>query len=273
MDGLMHDNRALMTRTLVELFSAQRRVIGALMLREIQLRWGRRNLSFAWLFCEPLVFAFPVILMWSYIRAPVDRGLPMIGFVWSGYLPILLFRHVVSNGILMFTSNSAIFYHRVVTPFDLFVARCGLEAFGNLASTIFSFFVLYQLGTMEWPQDIPLLFLGFAYMTWWSLAVALIIAALSERSELVIHIWMPVSYIYLAVSGFMFANAWLPTPIRNIALTVMPSTHAYDMIRAGLFGNRFEWFYNVGYLSCFLAILTLIGFWLLRDVRKYMQVL
>ena len=36
----------------------QGRIVWALLMREIQLRWGRRNLGFAWLFCEPLIFAF-----------------------------------------------------------------------------------------------------------------------------------------------------------------------------------------------------------------------
>ncbi len=52
----------------VKACAVQRRVIGALLMREIQLRWGRRNLGFAWLFCEPLVFALPVLAMWSLLR-------------------------------------------------------------------------------------------------------------------------------------------------------------------------------------------------------------
>ena len=34
----------------VKACAVQRRVIGALLMREIQLRWGRRNLGFAWIF-------------------------------------------------------------------------------------------------------------------------------------------------------------------------------------------------------------------------------
>jgi ABC-type polysaccharide/polyol phosphate export permease len=41
---------------------------------EIQIRRGRRNLGFAWLFAEPLVFAFPVLAMWSLMCSPLERG-------------------------------------------------------------------------------------------------------------------------------------------------------------------------------------------------------
>jgi capsular polysaccharide transport system permease protein len=49
-------------------FTVQRQVVGAIMMRELMTRWGRRNLGFAWLFCEPLVFALPVIAVWSSVR-------------------------------------------------------------------------------------------------------------------------------------------------------------------------------------------------------------
>jgi capsular polysaccharide transport system permease protein len=82
-------------------FAVQRRVIGALFMREFVTRWGRRNLGFAWLFVEPLVFALPVIAMWSLIRSRVEHGLPMIAFVWTGYLPILVFRHVTGHALFI----------------------------------------------------------------------------------------------------------------------------------------------------------------------------
>ena len=241
-------------------------------MREIQTRWGRRNLGFAWLFAEPLVFAFPVLVMWSLMRAPVEHGLPLMAFLWSGYLPLLLFRHTTSLALFVVSQNAALLYHQRVTPFDIFIARCGLETLGNIAAIAFSFLVLYVLGVLDWPQNMPLFLVGNLYMAWWSLAVALILAAWSERSELVEHIWQPVSYIYMPVSGFFYLAMWLPIPLRSVALTVVPSLHAYEMIRGGLLGNRIETFYNIGYLTFVLAGLTLFGLWLMRDVRRHMTI-
>src|ERR1700752_3652958 len=113
-------------------FAVQCNAIGALMIREFVARWGRRNLGFAWLFCEPLVFAFPVITVWSYVRAPFEHGLPMTTFVWTGYMPLLIFRHVCSGALYSIRNASALLYHRRVTPLDVFLGRQGLEALGNL---------------------------------------------------------------------------------------------------------------------------------------------
>lgn len=228
-------------------------------------------MGFAWLFAEPLVFAFPVLLMWSLMRSPFEHGLPLMPFIWSGYLPLLLFRHTTARALYVIRSNAAMLYHRSVTPLDLIVARCGLEVIGGSAATAFSFMVLYVLGALDWPRNVPLFLAGNLYMAWWSFVVALVVAAASERTEIVEHIWMPISYIYLPISGFMYLAVWLPIPIRHLALTVMPSLTAYEMIRAGLFGNQVQTFYDIGYLTFILAVLTLIGLWLVRDVRRHLE--
>lgn len=252
-------------------WAVQKRVWGALFMREIQIRWGRRNLGFAWLFAEPLVFAFPVLLMWSMIRSPVEHGLPVMPFIWSGYLPILMFRHTVSRALYVIRTNGAMLYHRSVTPLDLVISRCGLELMGALAATAFSFMVLYVLRVLDWPHDLPLFLIGNLYMAWWCFAVALIMAAASERSEIVEHIWLPFSYMYLPICGFMYMAVWLPTSLRHVALTFMPALPAYEMIRAGLFGNQIQTFYDIPYLTGVLAVLTLIGLWLVRDIRRHLE--
>ncbi len=253
-------------------WAVQRRVWGALFMREIQTRWGRRNLGFAWLFAEPLIFAFPVIFMWMRLRAPFEHGLPMVGFVWSGYLPLLIFRHVTGGALYSIRSNAAMLYHQSITPLDIIIGRCGLEMIGNLAAGAFTYFVFYVLGLIDWPENIPMLMVGMLYMTWWAFCIALFVAALSERTDMVEHIWPPISYMYMPVSGFFFLASWLPTPIRDLALTVMPSLHAYEMIRIGLWGNRFQAYYDIQYLTTVLAVLMLAGLWLVRDTRRYIVI-
>lgn len=253
-------------------FQVQRQVVGAIMMREIVTRWGRRNLGFAWLFCEPLVFAFPVIAVWSYVRAPFEHGLPMVAFVWSGYMPLLVFRHVCGTALQSVKNNAAVLYHSRVTPLDLFIGRQGLEALGNIASVFVSFLVLIGIGAMKWPDNFELLMLGFLYSTWWALCVALILMCLSERSEVVIQIWWPTSYLYIFFSGFFILADWLPVRLREIALLVDPPLHTYEMVRGGMFGNQvMHPHYDIGYLTFLLSGMTVFGLWLARNAREYVE--
>ena len=42
-------------------------------------------------------------------------------------------------------------------------------------------------------------------------------------------------------------------------------------IRGGLFGDQIQTFYDIPYVTGFLAVLTLIGLWLVRDVRRHLE--
>jgi capsular polysaccharide transport system permease protein len=258
---------------LVEAFSIQRRVWAALFLREMQTRWGRRNLGFAWLFAEPLVFAFPVLFIWSRIRAPIEHGIPMVVLTWTGYMGILIFRHITNRSLHIIRYNTAVLYHSAVTPLDLVAAVIGLEAIGNLASVAFSLVILYVAGAFNWPADLPLMVAGFLYMTWWSLTIALLMAGLSERSEIVLHIWQVASYIYIILCGFMFMAGWLPPSVRGYALLLDPPLHCYEMIRAGFMGEAITTYYSIHYLNYVLGTLTLAGLWQMRHIRSHIEVL
>jgi ABC-type polysaccharide/polyol phosphate export permease len=106
--------------------------------------------------------------------------------------------------LLFVRANATLLYHRRVTIFDVFLARALLEIGGNLTALLVSFAVFYCIGEMEVPKDLPMFYLGYFYMIWWCVAAAMIVGALSERSEWVEKIWQPYSYLYLMFSGFFF---------------------------------------------------------------------
>jgi capsular polysaccharide transport system permease protein len=251
-------------------FAVQRRVIGALIMRETYTRFGRENLGFAWLFGEFLIFAMPVILMWHFIRGRYEHGLLVVPFVWSGYLPILLFRHIGGHMLRAVRLNMSLLYHRNVTPFDAVIARIAVEVLGNYGAAVFSFFLFYAIGVMDWPRNMPLLFVGYFYMTWWCVSVGLVIAAFSERTVIFEKVWQPISYMYLPVSGFFYLATWLPAWLRPILLTVMPALPCYEMIRGGIFGPVIRVYYDIPQLSFTLAAITLFGLLGLRDVRRHL---
>jgi ABC-type polysaccharide/polyol phosphate export permease len=48
-----------------------------------------------------------------------------------------------------------------------------------------------------------------------------------------------------------------------------PYTQAYEMIRAGIFGNTIKTYGDPMYTTGVLAVLTLFGLWELRKGRRY----
>jgi capsular polysaccharide transport system permease protein len=162
-------------------------------------------------------------------------------------------------------------YHQRVKIFDVFLARALLEIFSNLTALVISFAVFYAIGALDVPRDLPMFYLGYFYAIWWAVAVALIIGALSERSDWVQQIWLPYSYLYMMFGGFPFLADWLPPTLRNVAL-FQPNLQAYEMIRAGIFGTTITTYGDPAYTTFALAILTLFGLWLMRDARQYIVI-
>lgn len=77
--------KALHQTSFFESLMIQKRVIGALLMREIITRYGRNNIGFLWLFVEPLLFTLLIVLMWKFLRADRVSSLNIIAFVITGY--------------------------------------------------------------------------------------------------------------------------------------------------------------------------------------------
>jgi capsular polysaccharide transport system permease protein len=249
----------------------QWRVVHALIIRELYSRFGREGLGFAWIVAEPLVFAVPVLFVWRAVRDPHEHGLALMPFIWSGYLPLLLFRHLGGRILYFIRANVPLLYHQRVKILDTFFARAALEIFSNLTALIVSFAVFYAIGALDVPRDLPMFYLGYFYAIWWAVVVALIIGALSERTDWVQQFWTPYSYLYMMFGGFPYLADWLPPSLRNIAL-YQPNLQAYEMIRAGVFGTTITTYGDPGYTTFALAILTLLGLWLMREARQYVLI-
>ncbi len=129
-----------------ENLATQWRVVGALLIREIYTRFGREGLGFGWIRPRAFDFCHSGLVGLVVVRAPYEHGVALMPFLWSGYLPLLLFRHVGARMLLFVRVNAGLLYHRQVTIFDIFLARCLLEIASNLAAVVASFALFYSVG-------------------------------------------------------------------------------------------------------------------------------
>lgn len=91
--------KALHKTSLWESLLIQKRVIGALLMREIITRYGRNNIGFLWLFVEPLVMTLLIVLLWGSIRADRYSTLNIMAFMLTGYPIAMMWRNVSNRAI------------------------------------------------------------------------------------------------------------------------------------------------------------------------------
>jgi capsular polysaccharide transport system permease protein len=248
-----------------------RRVIWALLMRELSTRYGRDNLGFFWVICEPLLFAGSVSVLWSVIKPPFEHGIHVVPFVITGYLPIILVRHMLSHGMNFVRVNADLLYHRQITVLHLFIARVGLEFIGVTLAFICIFFVLWAMGLMKPPERLALVYMGWLILAWISCGLALIFGALGELYEFMERFVSVVTYILVPLSGTFYMVAWVPAEFRRWVL-VLPFIHPIEMIRGGFFGEFVPTYFNAAYASAWAAGFTLLGLVLTQFVRGRVEV-
>ncbi|MGE5063172.1 MAG: ABC transporter permease [Myxococcales bacterium] len=242
----------------------QRRIIWALLLREILTRYGRHNIGFLWLFVEPMLFTVGVTALWTATKSVHGSNLPIVAFAVTGYSSVLLWRNMPARCILAMEPNHGLLYHRNVRPIDIYFARLLLEAGGAGISFVVLVLFFHFVGWLALPEDVLEVVAAWLMLAWMGMALAFFIGALSEFSEMVEKLWHPFQYLLFPLSGAAFLVDALPVDAQHFVL-LLPMVHGVEMLREGYFGSQMVAHYSLGYMAVFNAVLTLLG---LAQVRK-----
>lgn len=252
-----------------ESWRIQRRVVWALVLREMMTRYGRHNIGFLWLFAEPMMFTLGVTALWTATKSVHGSDLPIVAFAITGYSSVLLWRNMPSRCIGAITPNLSLLYHRNVRPLDIYMARLILEVAGVTMSFVFLVLFFNFIGWLELPENVLQIAGAWCMLAWFGCGLALFLGALSERSETVEKLWHPAAYILFPLSGAAFLVDSLPEAAQKVVL-LLPMVHGVEYLREGYFGSQITAHYDIAYMALWNVILTLLG---LAQVRKVSRIL
>jgi capsular polysaccharide transport system permease protein len=236
----------------------QRRVLYALLMREVITRFGRENLGVLWLIAEPMLFTVGVATLWSVSGLHGASPIPIVAFAVTGYSAVLMWRNSATRCSSALEHNKPLLYHRNVRAIDVFATRIILEIAGATCSFVLlsTFFVF--LGWMPMPTDLLLVVCAWIMLAWFGASLALTIGAGTAFSDLVERLWHPAAYLLFPLSGAAFMVNWMPAKLQKYVL-LLPMVHGTEMLRQGWFGNVVETRYSVGYLATCCLLLSLAG--------------
>ena len=209
---------------LIDEIDKHRRIIWALLMRELSTRYGRDDLGFLWVLAEPLIFASAVAALWSAIRPPFEYGIRVVPFTLTGYMGLILVRQTAGYVVNAVKVNQALLYHRHITPLHLFLSRCAIEFIGVTFAYLVIASALSLAGIMPLPKDLLSLIGGWVLLAWLSLGLALIMGALAEIFEFVERFVQVLTYIMIPLSGafFMAASVTARLPTDDIDPSICP---------------------------------------------------
>jgi capsular polysaccharide transport system permease protein len=249
----------------------QRRVIGALMIRELVTRFGRENIGFLWMMVEPLLFAALVGIVWRFMKGPEEHGVSVIAFVASGYVPLTFFRNSVGRSIRVFTVNGSLLYHRQIKVLDFLFVRSLIEVIGATMAFLFIGIILYLLQELPAPADLGALIGGWLLYCLFAFSLCLILAPLSESSDVLEKLVPVTTYIMIPFSGTFNMLSWLAPPAQKI-MYYSPFVHAMELMRYGIFGDRVNAKWDISVPIGATLFCLAVGLVLCRRVRRQLVV-
>lgn len=233
----------------------QKRVIGALLMREIITRYGRNNIGFLWLFVEPLLMTLFIVLVWKFARADQYSDLNIVAFAITGYPMMMMWRNTSGRAIGAISSNASLLYHRNVRVLDTILSRMLLELAGATIAQISIMAVLIAVRWIEMPADVFYMLLAWLLMALFAIGLGLVICSVAVNFEPFGKIWSTLSFVMMPLSGAFFFVHSLPPQVQQYALMI-PMVHGTEMFRAGYFGGSVTTYENPWYiLLCSLVLL------------------
>ena len=248
-------------------WAIQRRVIGALLIREILTRFGRHNIGFLWIFAEPMLFTVGVTLLWTAFKTTHGSDLPITAFAVSGYSSVLLWRNMPGRCIKAIDPNLPLMYHRHVKVIDIFFSRLLLEAAGATLSFMILILLFSFIGWMDFPEDVLKVAWGWVMLAWFGSSLGILLGCLAEESEVVDKFWHPISYFLLPLSGAAYLVDALPKDLQEIVL-ILPLVHGTELVREGFFGSKITAYYDMGYLGAINLGLSFAALALTRRISR-----
>jgi capsular polysaccharide transport system permease protein len=245
-------------------------VLKALIIRDLMVRFGRHHLGFVWTILEPMILCSGVMILWSFIHASVLRGVPVVTFVLTGYMPLTLWRHTTNPMLRLLHGNVGLLYHQPLGHWHILLARTILEFLSATTALVVIYFVTTATGLVEPAEDPGLAMAAWLLGGWWFGSMGLTLGAFSEYWEPLEKFNQPIQYLLLPLSGVFFMVDWVPDYGQK-ALLLNPSVHFVEMFRAGFLGETVTTHYDVGYLVAMSAAMTLLGLIASYHVRDHIR--
>lgn len=259
--------KALHETSFRESLAIQKRVIGALLMREIISRYGRNNIGFLWLFVEPLMMTLLILMMWKFLRADQLSSLNIVAFTLTGYPMAMMWRNASNRAIGAISANASLLYHRNVRVLDTIFSRVLLEVAGATIAQIAIMALLLAVRWIEWPADIFYMLMAWILMALFALGLGLVICSIAFKFEAFGKLWSTLSFIMLPLSGAFFFVASLPHQAQEYLLWI-PMVHGTEMFRQGYFGSSVLTLENPWFLLLCDLVLLFVGLALVAKFSK-----
>lgn len=255
-----------MAASLSEAFLVQRRVIGALVLRDMRTRFGRTFFGYLIIVGWPLTHLLGIMGVYLLSRrvAPIGASVPI--FLATGVLPYILCLYPARMTMMCLVQNQPLMQFPIVKATDVILARSILEILTACWVTAIFAAALFIFGVDITPihyQDaiqaiLATIYFGFAVGFFSAVVYRMV------RAYMVILIGLMIGMYVTA--GVFFIPTNLPEELQNY-LWYNPLLHCVEWLRSAYFEGYGYGMLNREYLLSVSTMFLVMGLLLERAAR------
>jgi capsular polysaccharide transport system permease protein len=177
-----------------------------------------------------------------------------------------LLRGIINRAPVAIYGAQSLLYHRCITLLDILISKNLLE--GAATTFVLLLFAgVWGLITGQWPKHLEAVLLAMLLLMLFSHGLCLLIAAGSVRTEIFERVTHLGTYLSMPFTGMLFMVSWLPTDLQHAALWI-PTVHMYELLRYGFYGSAVPTYFDLTYVTWWVAGLNLFGMMELRRARR-----
>ncbi len=241
----------------------------ALFMRELGMKTSVGKLGFFWLFFEPFAqVSFFIMIRVAMIESQgKGSNFDYAVFMAAGFIAFNMFKHILSGSTGAFSANRGLLNYKQVKPIDTVLGRVVLQVFLTSIIIIIFVFIGFIFQYPIAPQNLLMVFLGYAWLLIFSFAVGLTVAVGNNFFLGIGKTVSIVSFGLLIFSAVFFPLISLPVFAQDILL-YNPLVHFMEMIHAAYIPELDDRFVDYKYMFLWTISPFFIGTWFYFKLEK-----
>ena len=247
-------------------WSFQFQVLKALILRDINARFGDKRLGYIWSLINPVLVVIGLLIIFTVRGRMAPPALPLMVFIATGF-PIFFAFMTMWNGTGANPGDGILMFPQV-TLLDLIISRVVLEFLTQTTAFVIIALGLILIGGAPLPDDPLGVMMAFWGCMWVGVGIGLSNMAVGRVFPLINTILGPIKRLSVFISGVIFTASSLPSFLLPY-FTWNPIFHGIELARTSWYPAYRTPVGDPGYIVVIAIFLTAFGIVAERITRRY----
>lgn len=245
-----------------------RRVLVAVMLRNIRTRFFGNGTGFIISLLWPLTHIFLILTIFAHSGRAAPYGESIYLFIATGTVPFMVFSYMARFMLMAVISSRPLLYFPEVKTFDVIFASAILELIAACIVSILFIIIAIIINVDVIPRDIVQASYAFGVSVLLGFGVGIVVSVLAFASPIVATIYALLTIILWMTSGVVFLPDSLPEPWRGIA-SYHPVLQCIEWMRSAYYEGYSSSVLDKGYIIEFGVLSVFLGLIMERGMRGY----